>query len=118
MSERDDRLPMLQMLEHAREAHALVFGRRREDLSTDRLLRLALERLAEIVGEAANRVSRSTQERFPGVPWREAVSMRHRASHGYDTVDCDTLSTGSAPPTADAGNRDRMGRPPADQAQG
>lgn len=91
MSERDDRLPRLQMLEHAREAHDLVSGRRREDLSTDRLLRLALERLAEIVGEAANRVSRSTQERFPGVPWREAVSMRHRVSHGYDTVDCDTL---------------------------
>ena len=34
MSQPDDRLPMLQMLEHAREAHTLVSGRRREDLST------------------------------------------------------------------------------------
>ena len=43
MSEHDDRLPMLQMLEHAREAVSHVSMRRREDLDADRLLRLALE---------------------------------------------------------------------------
>jgi uncharacterized protein with HEPN domain len=91
MSEHDDRLPMLQMLEHAREAISHVSMRRREDLDADRLLRLALERLVEIVGEAANRVSAATQQRFVKVPWREAVSMRHRVSHGYDTVDYDLL---------------------------
>ena len=91
MSEHDDRLPMLQMLEHAREAASHVSTRRREDLDADRLLRLALERLVEIVGEAANRVSAATQQRLVRVPWREAVSMRHRVSHGYDTVDYDLL---------------------------
>ena len=45
--EHDDRLPMLQMLEHAREAVSHVSMRRREDLDADRLLRLALERLVE-----------------------------------------------------------------------
>jgi uncharacterized protein with HEPN domain len=82
---------MLQMLEHAREAVSHVSMRRREDLDTDRLLRLALERLVEIVGEAANRVSAPTQKRFVKVPWREAISMRHRVSDGYDTVDYDLL---------------------------
>ena len=91
MSEHDDRLPMLQMLEHAREAVSHVSTRRREDLDADRLLRLAQERLVEIVGEAANRVSAATQQRFGKVPWREAISMRHRVSHGYDTVDYDLL---------------------------
>jgi uncharacterized protein with HEPN domain len=52
---------------------------------------LALERLVEIVGEASNRVSTATQQQFPKVPWREAISMRHRVSHGYDTVDTDLL---------------------------
>ncbi len=91
MSEHDDRLPLLQMLEHAQEAVRHVTARHREDLAADRLLRLALERLVEIVGEAANRVSTAAQQQFPKVPWREAISMRHRVSHGYDTVDTDLL---------------------------
>jgi uncharacterized protein with HEPN domain len=55
------------------------------------LLQLGLERLAEIVGEAANRVSPATQARFPDIPWREAIGMRNRVSHGYDAVSHDTL---------------------------
>ena len=51
----------------------------------------ALERLLEIVGEPANRVSREAQARFPDIPWREAIGMRHRVSHGYDVVSHDTL---------------------------
>jgi uncharacterized protein with HEPN domain len=41
------------MLDHAREAVELVKGRTRRDLEEDRLLGLALVRLLEIVGEAA-----------------------------------------------------------------
>lgn len=91
MSEHDDRLPLLQMRDYAREAVALVGGRQRSEVERDRLLQLALERLVEIVGEAANRVSRPAQARFPEIPWREAIGMRHRVSHGYDVVSHDTL---------------------------
>lgn len=52
-----DRIRLLHMLEHAREAMQLVAGRNRSDLDTDRVLNLALVRLLEIVGEAAARVS-------------------------------------------------------------
>lgn len=91
MSKRDDRLPLLQMKDFAREAIALLAGRQRSDIENDRMLQLALERLAEIVGEAANRVSREAQVRFSDIPWREVIGMRHRVSHGYDTVSPDTL---------------------------
>ena len=63
MSERDDRLPMLQMLEHAREAVEIVRGRTRAELGTNRLLQLALVHVVQIVGEAAGRVSRNGQTR-------------------------------------------------------
>jgi uncharacterized protein with HEPN domain len=43
------------MLDHAREAVAMAAGKTRDDLDTDRKLNLALVRLLEIVGEAANR---------------------------------------------------------------
>ncbi len=42
MSERDDRLPMLQMLEHAREALDMIRGQSRADLATNQTLQLAL----------------------------------------------------------------------------
>lgn len=82
---------MRHMLDHAREACALVAGRDRADIHTDRLLQLALTRLVEIVGEAAGRVSREAQARFPAIPWREAVTTRHRITHGYDVIDYDIL---------------------------
>ena len=52
-----DRIRLLHMLEHAREAVQLVEGRAREDLDEDRVVSLALVRLLEIVGEAAGGVS-------------------------------------------------------------
>ena len=87
----DDRLRLLHMLEHAREAVKLTDGKTRADLAGDRLLDLALVRLVEIVGEAASRVSEETQARHPRIPWREVTAMRHRLAHGYDAVDLDIL---------------------------
>jgi len=42
------------MLDHAREAVSLTQGKSRVDIDKDRLLNLALVRLLEIIGEAAN----------------------------------------------------------------
>jgi len=79
------------MLEHAREAVEMTAGRARADLDSDRMLNLALVRLVEIVGEAANRVTESTQSQHPEIPWRGIVGFRNRVVHGYDTVDFDVL---------------------------
>jgi len=40
-----------------------------------------------IIGEAAHRVERSVQSQYPTIPWNEAISMRHRIVHGYDSID-------------------------------
>ena len=91
------------MLDHAREAIQLVEGRGRADLDTDRLLNLSLVRLLEIVGEAANRIPRDEQQRYPQIPWPEIVSLRHRLIHGYDRVDFDIvwqIATRDLPPLA------------------
>ena len=54
MSERREQIRLLHMLDHANEAVALAQGRTRADLDSDRLLELALVRLLDTVGEAAN----------------------------------------------------------------
>ena len=91
MSRRDDRVSLVDMLLHAREAVALLGGTSLNDLAEDRVMELALRKLVEIVGEAANRVSLTTQQRHTEIPWPKIVGMRNRLVHGYDDVDLGIL---------------------------
>lgn len=91
MSRHDDILSLRQMLDHAREAVALLGDASCEELKTNRVLQLALTRLVEIVGEAAGRVSEATQVLNPQVPWPQIIGMRNRLAHGYDLIDLNLL---------------------------
>ena len=79
------------MLAYAQEAVVLTHGKQRRNLDTDRLLNLALVRLLEIIGEAANRTPVQEQRRHPAIPWAQIVGLRNRLIHGYDAVDFDIL---------------------------
>ncbi len=63
----------------------------REDLGRDRVRQLALTRLVEIIGEAANRVSEDARRDAPKIPWPQIIGMRNRLIHGYDVIDDDLL---------------------------
>ncbi len=91
MSRHDDRVSLADMLIHAREAVDLLGEASREEVKSDRVMQLALTRLVEIVGEAANRVSETTQQRHPEIPWPQMIGMRNRLVHGYDIVDLNRL---------------------------
>lgn len=91
MSRRDDHTSVGDMLSHAREAVDLLGKTNREQLEDNRTLQLALTRLIEILGEAANRVSKTTRGRHPEIPWHKIVGMRNRLIHGYDVTDTDIL---------------------------
>jgi len=91
MSRHDDRLRLTHMRDHAREAVEFARGRTRADLETDRLLNLALVRLIEIVGEAANQVSDRKRAEITTLPWPEIIGTRNRIVHGYDDIDFDIL---------------------------
>ena len=91
MSRHEDTVRLGHMLDHALEAVEMCRGRTRKDLDSDRMLNLALVRLVEIVGEAANRVSKQGQDDRPAIPWRKVIGMRNRIVHGYDQVDFNIL---------------------------
>jgi len=91
MSRRDSDLPLHQMLDHAREAIKLSEGKSSEELVDDRVLGLAIVRLMEIVGEAANRVPKEEQSRHPEIPWTQIIGLRNRLIHGYDAIDYEIL---------------------------
>ena len=89
MSRRDDHTSIGDMLNHARKAVDLLRKTNREQFEDNRTLQFALTRLIQIVGEAANRVSKTTQGRHPELPWHKIVGMRNRLIHGYDVTDTD-----------------------------
>jgi uncharacterized protein with HEPN domain len=91
MSMHDDKVCLKDMLCHASEAVELLGNMNKEALGLDRVMQLALTRLVEIVGEAANRVSIVTRKRTPRIPWSEIIGMRNRLVHGYDVIDLDLL---------------------------
>ncbi len=88
---KDDLVRLRHMRDSAMEAVELIQGKSRADLDTNRVLSLALVRLLEIVGEAANRVTAATRQQNPNIPWSQIVSLRHRLIHGYDTINLDIL---------------------------
>jgi uncharacterized protein with HEPN domain len=51
------------------------------------IMRLAVERELEILGEAARRVSSRFRSEHPEIPWIEIVGLRNVISHEYDKVD-------------------------------
>ena len=91
MSKRDDGVSLVDMLIHAREAVDLLGEASADELKGNRVMQLALMRLVEIVGEAANRVSSATQQRHLEIPWPLIIGMRNRIVHEYDNVNLNIL---------------------------
>ncbi len=91
MSRHRTDIALRQMRDHAKEALGLAKGKQREDLDAERVLNLALVRLLEIVGEAANRMPPEDRDRYPQIPWPQIIGLRHRLIHAYDQVDFDIL---------------------------
>ncbi len=91
MSRHDDLVSLRQMRNPAREAVSLSQGKTIQDLEQERVLSLALIRLLEVTGEAANRISPESRSRFPKIPWVQIIGLRSRLIHGYDSIDMEIL---------------------------
>ena len=87
----EDEVRLRHLVESADTAIRFVEGRTRRDLESDEMLRLALTKLVEIVGEAAKQVTPETQADYPTVPWSAAARMRDRLVHHYFDIDLDVL---------------------------
>ena len=89
----DDLNRIRHMADAADTALQFCRGRSRADLDTDVMLRFALTRAVEVVGEAAARVSEAGRAASADVPWPAIVGMRNRLVHAYFDVDKDILWT-------------------------
>jgi uncharacterized protein with HEPN domain len=75
----EDQARLRHLAEAATKAVAYSKDKRRADLDDDELLRLALTKPVEIVGEAAKHISPELRAANPDIPWAAAARIRQRA---------------------------------------
>lgn len=82
-----DRIHFIHMLDYSKEAVDISKNRIQKDLETDRSFFFTITRLLEIIGEAANKIDHSYQDKFPQIPWRKIINMRNRLVHEYFDIE-------------------------------
>ena len=82
----DERARLKDMLASSREAVDYAGNRTGAELEEDRKHLLAIVRLLEVIGEAANAVSEKFREEHPALPWRQMIATRNRLIHGYRDI--------------------------------
>ena len=58
---------------------------------SDSVSRLAIERLFEIIGEAANHISEEFKQENPDIEWRKMIGLRNILIHEYFVVNPEIL---------------------------
>jgi uncharacterized protein with HEPN domain len=91
--EKRDDAYLWDMLDAAREARDLIGGLGYDELMSKRVVRLALERLLEITGEAARNVSPRRRGRHETIPWKGIIGLRNAIAHEYGEIDYQRIYT-------------------------
>lgn len=90
-ADKDDIAWLWDMLTAARAVGSFIVGKTFEQYSSDLLLRSAVERQIEIIGEAARRVSAEFQAAHSEIPWKPITGQRHVLAHDYGEIKHDRI---------------------------
>ena len=86
LPERGDLAFLWDMLDAARAIQEFVVGKKLEEYARDRMMRGAVERHLEIIGEAARNLSESLRGEHPEIPWRTIIAQRNVLAHEYGEI--------------------------------
>ena len=89
--EKSDLKYVWDMLDAASTVQELVRGKSFEDYERTKMLRLAVERSIEIIGEAARWVSDEFRAAHANIPWPAIVATRHIIAHEYGDLQHDKV---------------------------
>lgn len=87
----DDAAYLRDMLDACARIARFVRGKTLDDYRADELLRSAVERQIEIIGEAARRLSQTFRTAHAEVPWRPIIAQRHILAHEYGEIEDDLI---------------------------
>ncbi len=83
----DDDLAIEAMLDAATAVLSFTADETFETFLSNRMLRDAVAKNLEVLGESASRVSPSLKAKHLHIKWAEIVGMRHRLVHHYGGTD-------------------------------
>src|SRR4051794_21425765 len=75
------------MLGFAHEVVTYASGHSEESYLTTPVVRRAIERCIQLIGEAASSLTTGFQQAHPEVPWRLIIDQRHVLVHAYAVID-------------------------------
>lgn len=55
------------------------------------MIKAALIRQLEVIGEAASKISNASRIKYEYIPWNKIIGMRNRLIHGYFDIDYNIL---------------------------
>lgn len=79
------------MLDACGRIARFVGGKTLDVYRRDDMLRSAVERQIEIIGEAARRVSDDFRGAHPQIAWRPIIAQRHILAHEYGEIEDDLI---------------------------
>jgi uncharacterized protein with HEPN domain len=86
-----DEVRLAHILDAILEIEQISQGLSLEELAGNRIKQLALSKLIEIVGEAANSLSAETRAAIPEVNWSAMIAVRNRLFHACFEVDYEII---------------------------
>lgn len=86
-----DKSYLYDILTYSKEIAEITKFDNHESFITNRIKRLAVERLVEIVGEAANHISEKVLSENPDIPWSKIIGLRNKIVHDYGEILTDRI---------------------------
>lgn len=86
-----DRVRLLHIQEAIVYIESFLTNKNKDDLYNDALIRFAVERQLEIIGEAANRLSEDVRIRSSEIEWKRIIAFRNFLAHEYFGIDLELV---------------------------
>jgi uncharacterized protein with HEPN domain len=84
---KDDMIYVGHILEATEKIHKYCSSMKKTEFLRNDLVKDAVVRNIEIIGEAAKKLSSEFRRRYPEIPWKDISGMRDKIVHDYTGID-------------------------------
>jgi len=91
MKERNDSVFVADILDETQKIEEFIKGMENAEFVKNELVRHAVERSLEIIGEAAKGLSEEYRKKRPEIEWKKIIGLRNLLSHAYSRINADAL---------------------------
>ena len=86
-----DKVRLQHIFDSIAEITLAVSGKTKKEFVDNHILRIAIVKWIEIIGEAANHISQETKESAVEIEWNMIIGLRHIVVHEYFGINYDII---------------------------